>query len=1129
MSFYTALTGLDASTAQLSVTSNNIANAGTKGFKRSRANFGDIFATSPLQKASSVIGQGTSLKGVSQEFSQGNITVSSNALDLAISGDGFFPLQSSDGLQNIYTRNGQFSMNDQNNVVNTAGQTLLAASVDSAGKADLSKLAKLTIPKQTTGEAKQTSLIQLGLNLPADAQVITAKFNRNDASTYNKSTSLTVYDKAGNDYLATVYYAKTQNASRADPNNRWQTFVFIGDTQVSPSLLQATNSSGESLYVNQYGDLKPYSEVKEKLVNAKTEMFALNQLTDVRTSVPATITGNAVTASPDSVVPPTSFDLSADHGINFSTLSESQKLSLKTLFQVSVDDAKNPVNLDLSALAAQNQTYNGDSIAKLMTNALNKAYGDDKYWDMSASPKFVMNLTPTSSGAATTSLNVDLSATKEKQLLSFATPNGGAAAAGSVTVDGVTVSVSSGDSAKTIAANVATALQNSTGKAYTATDNLDGTVTLEYAAPTDPDLSKFTPDPLPVITSSSGTGVSSDASILSYPVAQNQIQKLVFQTPLKDGQITVSGVSVPVTAGEPATTIATDVVSALQGDSTFTAVPGRVVTNNNDGSVTITYAAADGNQPLALIQDPSGTSAGVDSFITQQSYSQLNKLTTQDLVSLIQSQIKNEITASNVPNLNVTVSYDPVSQGFKFVEANGAALTLGGGTSEAGALNTALGLTGTPVATATDGTGSYLATNETVPNGGLIRNGGDQRYGLQVVYDSVKQQFSIASGTTGDASSIKISGVSSFVRNALGIANTEIDTTATALRGVASQPASMEGSSIAVNVNNNFPVDATNNTFVVSVDDVKGTITLPVNANYTLDGFMKELQDRINRLANSSGETVSGVTVSYDRANNAFKFTTGTANSNSFIAVSGSGTWGLASGQSARGQTSTWIKPTQYLDYSTGVGVPQYIDKFGAQTSSADAFTGLPAWSPVYLDKGQLTFDTAGKLVSPLQGAQLDTIYLPSGKGSLHINIDYSKSTQTSQPFAVLSQSQDGAPEGDLVGVNIGDDGLVKASFSNGSQSSLGKIVLVNFSNPGGLRQIGDSSYYASDASGTAKFGEAGAAGYGTVRAGALENANVDLTQELVDLITEQRNFQANAKAIQTSSDLTQAIIQIRN
>jgi flagellar hook-basal body protein len=146
----------------------------------------------------------------------------------------------------------------------------------------------------------------------------------------------------------------------------------------------------------------------------------------------------------------------------------------------------------------------------------------------------------------------------------------------------------------------------------------------------------------------------------------------------------------------------------------------------------------------------------------------------------------------------------------------------------------------------------------------------------------------------------------------------------------------------------------------------------------------------------------------------------------------------------------------------------------------------------------------------------------------LTINIDYSKSTQFSSPYAVLSQSQDGAPEGDLVGVSIGDDGLVNASYSNGTQNSLGKVVLVNFSNPSGLRQIGDSSYYASSQSGKAKVGEAGSAGFGTVRSGATERANVDLTQELVDLITAQRNFQASAKAIETSTTLTQAIIQIR-
>ena len=78
MSFYTALTGLQAATAQLSVTSNNIANVGTTGFKRSRADFGDIFATSPLQKASATVGQGVAIKQITQEFSQGNIQFSAN-------------------------------------------------------------------------------------------------------------------------------------------------------------------------------------------------------------------------------------------------------------------------------------------------------------------------------------------------------------------------------------------------------------------------------------------------------------------------------------------------------------------------------------------------------------------------------------------------------------------------------------------------------------------------------------------------------------------------------------------------------------------------------------------------------------------------------------------------------------------------------------------------------------------------------------------------------------------------------------------------------------------------------------------------------------------------------------------
>ena len=261
MSFYTSLTGLNAATAMLGVTSNNISNVGTTGFKRSRADFGDIFATSPLQKASATVGQGVALKQVSQEFSQGNISFSANSLDLAITGDGFFPMRSADGLQEVFTRNGSFMLNEQFNVVNSAGQRLMAATVDSTGSANVNERVILTIPQKTSGEAKETSMVNLGLNFPADAEVITAPFNRANPATYNKSTAFTVYDNGGNGYLATIYYVKTSNASKDVPANKWQSYVFIGEDQVAPALISATNENDQKLYVNQYGQIKPYDDI----------------------------------------------------------------------------------------------------------------------------------------------------------------------------------------------------------------------------------------------------------------------------------------------------------------------------------------------------------------------------------------------------------------------------------------------------------------------------------------------------------------------------------------------------------------------------------------------------------------------------------------------------------------------------------------------------------------------------------------------------------------------------------------------------------------------------------------------------------------------------------------------------
>jgi flagellar hook-basal body protein len=919
MSFYTSLTGLNAATAMLGVTSNNISNVGTTGFKRSRADFGDIFATSPLQKASSTVGQGVSLKQVSQEFSQGNISFSSNALDLAITGDGFFPMRSADGLQELFTRNGSFLLNEQFNVVNSSGQRLMAATVDSTGSANINERVVLTIPQKTSGEAKQTSLVELGLNFPADAEVISAPFNRTNPATYNKSTAFTVYDNGGNGYLATIYYVKTANASQNVPFNKWQTHVFVGEDAVDASLVQATDKNGEKLYVNQYGQIKPNSAVKDELTTAKTQLISLDELTDKKTSVPAAIEGSSLLAS----------TLDFNNGINFSTTTNvalapptgTETDPLSSMFSIDVDNSGNPVTLDLSHLRGINASLTGTQIAAEATAVLNRKFGDQAFFDFTGNNAFRIS-----------------------------------------------------------------------------TSRVAGTV--------------------------------------SSPVL------------------------------------------------------------------------------ITLPENIAG------------SYSDLSRVTIDQAVDAIQAQLNTPtLNGAGASAGNIRVSYDYATQGFKFLDGTNTISLKAENTK-----NDVLGLTTTAVKL--DESGSY--PSKVIPNGNVIRPAAEQRYGMKITFDSVNKVFKVQSGKTGDVSSLNIAGVNTAGLALFGLTESSVSKSTLATRGIQSEPAVAVGSTPTINMTNNFAVDATNNTFVVTVDGIKGTVKLPIDSNYSLSTFMSKLERGINALgANSTtgGEptTVNGVKVSFDQAANRFVFTTGTTGSESFIKISGSSNWGLETVEAGRGSTSTWIKPSQHQDFVGGAVQPKYIDGAGNETTNGDGFVNLPAWSPVFLDKGELTFDTGGKVVSPQDGTQLETVYLAGGKGALTINIDYSASTQFSSAFAVLSQSQDGAPEGDLVGVTIANDGLVSASFSNGTQKSLAKILLVNFSSPSGLRQIGDSSFLASAASGNPILGTAGSAGFGTLRAGATERANVDLTQELVDLITAQRNFQANAKAIETSSTMTSAIINLRS
>jgi flagellar hook protein FlgE len=213
------LSGLNAASADLNVTANNIANANTIGFKGSRAEFADVFAVGAQE-----IGNGTRLASVTQEFSQGGVDFTDRSLDLAISGEGFFTL--SDGGVVSYSRVGSFGVDRNGFVVNSQGQRLQIFPATNTGTFSTGTLSDLQL--STTDAAPQaTSSAEFGINLPANAsQPPIAVFDPNNAQTFNHSTAVTIYDSLGSTHTATVYFVK-------DPApNTWNSYFYVDGTAV---------------------------------------------------------------------------------------------------------------------------------------------------------------------------------------------------------------------------------------------------------------------------------------------------------------------------------------------------------------------------------------------------------------------------------------------------------------------------------------------------------------------------------------------------------------------------------------------------------------------------------------------------------------------------------------------------------------------------------------------------------------------------------------------------------------------------------------------------------------------------------------------------------------------------------
>ena len=177
-----------------------------------------------------------------------------------------------------------------------------------------------------------------------------------------------------------------------------------------------------------------------------------------------------------------------------------------------------------------------------------------------------------------------------------------------------------------------------------------------------------------------------------------------------------------------------------------------------------------------------------------------------------------------------------------------------------------------------------------------------------------------------------------------------------------------------------------------------------------------------------------------------------------------------------------------------------------------------------------LTFDALGNLTSPTVGVAFQPFTPPSGGAALNLTLNQdAATTQVAQPFSVVSTTQDGFAAGRLSNLSIDTGGLVSATYSNGTTQALGRLALGDAANEQGLKQIGDASWQVTGNSGGLLVGEAGQQGFASVQSGSLELSNVDLSNELVHLIAAQRDFQANAKAVETDGNMTQSILAIHS
>lgn len=227
-----------------------------------------------------------------------------------------------------------------------------------------------------------------------------------------------------------------------------------------------------------------------------------------------------------------------------------------------------------------------------------------------------------------------------------------------------------------------------------------------------------------------------------------------------------------------------------------------------------------------------------------------------------------------------------------------------------------------------------------------------------------------------------------------------------------------------------------------------------------------------------------------------------------------------------------------------GLTAAQQTAVTAAVTAAATAASLLPSATPTTIANaavaavpattiGKLVFNASGTLDTALSSALPLTVSLPlfpatGATKPLTVVVDFTGTSQFGSNFGVNAMTQDGYASGRLTGFSAGEDGIITGRYTNGQTTKLGQIVLGNFANPNGLASLGNNQWAETATSGLALVSTAGSGGLGVLQSSATEDSNVDITAELVNMITAQRLYQANAQTIKTQDQVLQTLVNLR-